>query len=286
VEEKTTVMDDDSGLSALFAKLREPAEPEPQPESQSEPLEEVEPETKALPDEVPSPPLRSVPDLEIGEGFERRDRMLLPIENTGLRGLKRHIVELQNRVLEELRTAPSDYRLSKSLVTSMLGDDLDEVLRDSYRAGHAAAAESIGVDEPMLTGGPNQGAPDELALDLHRDVQAVISRRGESGNRRLTSDVGRVFRSWRTDDAERHVRMAARRAFNDGLLAGYNRMGVPEVEYAAAGRPCGDCAAGTGVSWAPIDDTPPGVDIPPVSPSCEAMVVPKGSNGFDRRSGQ
>ncbi len=279
VEDKTTVMDEDTGLAALFAKLREPVKPEPRPEQ--EPSAAPEPVAEELPEELLSSSLHSVPDLEIGQGFERRDRMLLPIENTGLRGLKRHIVELQNRVLEELRTATSDYRLSKSLVVSMLGDDLDEVLRDSYRAGHAATAESMGVDEPLLTGGPSQGAPDELAIDLHRDVQAVISRRGESGNRRLSSDVSRVFRSWRTDDAERHVRMAARRAYNDGLLAGYSRIGVAAVEYVAPGRACGDCAADSGVSWTPVADTPPGVDVPPVSPRCAAMVVPKGSDGFD-----
>jgi hypothetical protein len=224
--------------------------------------------------------------LEIADGFERRDRMLLPIENRGLRGLKRRIVELQNRVLEELRTSSGEWRLGREFVIQMMGDELDGVLLDSFRAGHAAAAETIGKTEPQLTGGPEQGAAELFTADLHRDVQAVIGRGSAAGTRRLSSDVGRVFRSWRTDEAERHVRQAARRAFNDGLLAGYGRLGVAAVEIAAPGRPCGACAADSGISWAPAEAIPDGVAVPPVDSSCAAMVVPAEVGGFVSHFGQ
>ncbi len=269
-------MKEDPSISALFARLRAPLTVEA--EETGEPEPELPDETE--PDQAPRS-LYAVPDLGVGEGFERRDRMLLPIENTALRGLKRSIVELQNRVLEELRTSGGDYRLGREFVVQMMGDDVDVLLTESYRAGHLAAAESIGSEEPQLTGGPRRGAAEALASDLHEDVQAVLRGGDESGDRRLSSDVSRVFRSWRTDEAERSVRTAARRAFNDGLLAGYARLGVPEVELVAQGRPCGECAAGTQVSWAPTDDLPPGIEIPPVGPHCSAMVVPKGSDGFD-----
>jgi hypothetical protein len=212
--------------------------------------------------------------------------MLLPIENTGLRGLKRRIVELQNRVLEELRTSSGEYRLSQHLVTEMMGDDLDVVTRDSYRAGHGAAAESLDAEEPQLTGGPSQASAAEFAADLHRDVQRVLEKGSEGGSRRFSSDVGRVFRSWRTDDAERHVRLAARRAFNEGLLAGYHRLGIPAVELTAPGRPCGECAADTGVSWVPITEDPPGGIVPPVGPSCNALVTPLSEGGIEHPPGQ
>ena len=275
--DKVTVVDDDPGIAALFAKLREPAEPESEPRPQPQPEPEPEP---------PAPMLSVVPDLEWGEEFERRDRMLLPIENTGLRGLKRRIVELQNRVLEELRTSSGDYRLSQHYVAEMLGEDLDVVLRDSYRAGHVAAAESLDAEEPQLTGGPSQALAAGFAADLHRDVQHVLDRGSESGSRRLSSDVGRVFRSWRTDDAERHVRLAARRAFNEGLLAGYDRLGVPAVELIAQGRPCGECGAETGVSWVPVTEDPPGGVVPPLGPSCRALVAPLSAGGIEERPGQ
>lgn len=285
VEDKVTIVQDAPDIDALFAKLRQPVEPEPV--SVPEPVTEVESAAAAEPDreeegpqEPPPPVLQVVPPLEIADGFERRDRMLLPIENRGLRGLKRRIVELQNRVLEELRTSSGEWRLGRGFVIQMMGDELDGVLLDSYRAGHAAAAETIGKTEPQLTGGPEQGAAELFTADLHRDVQAVLGRGSAAGSRRLSSDVGRVFRSWRTDEAERHVRQAARRAFNDGLLAGYGRLGVPAVEIAAPGRPCGACAAESGISWAPAEEIPDGVAVPPVDSSCAAMVVPAEAGGL------
>jgi DivIVA domain-containing protein len=280
VEEKVTVMDGDPGIAALFARLRNPGDP-----AAAAQIEEPAPAESVPAEPEPVPALQVVPDLEVGEGFDRRDRLLLPIENTGLRGLKRRIVELQNRVLEELRTSGGEYRLGREFVVAMMGDELDEVLGDSYRVGHAAAAESLGVAEPQLTGGPNQGAAESFSVDLHSDVQEAIAR-SSAGTRKLSSDVSRVFRGWRTDEAERHVRTAARRAFNDGLLAGYKRLGLAEVELAAPGRCCGECAADNGESWAPVDEAPPGVDLPPLRASCSAMVVPKGSSGFDSRPEQ
>lgn len=267
VEDKVTVVQGDADIDALFAKLRQPAEPEP---------ESVIPEegpTSELEDEPHPPDLHVVPPLEVSDDFERRDRMLLPIENRGLRGLKRRIVELQNRVLEELRTSSGEFRLGREFVVKMMGDELDAVLLDSFQAGHAAAAEAVGEAEPQLTGGPQQGAAELFTADLHKDVHAVIERGSTGGSRRLSSDVGRVFRSWRTEEAERHVRQAARRAFNDGLLAGYARLGVSAVELAAPGRPCGACAADSGTSWAPADELPEGVRVPPVGSGCAAMVV-------------
>lgn len=278
-EDKVTVVSDAPGIEALFATLRQSPDEPAAPRAEPEPVGVAEPE--------PAPPvLEVVPPVVVAEGFDRRDRMLLPIENRGLRGLKRRIVELQNRVLEELRTSDGQWRLGRELVVQTMGDELDAVLRDSFLAGHAAAAESIGAKEPQATGGPQQGAAETFTVDLHRDVQSVIERGADGGSRRLSSDVGRVFRSWRTDDAERHVRLAARRALNDGLLAGYARLGVDSVEIAAPRRPCGECGADTGITWRPGDDLPEGVIIPPAGPSCEAMIVSAGSNGFDSRPRQ
>jgi DivIVA domain-containing protein len=280
VADKVTVVSSDPGIEALFAKLRRAPE-DAAPAAVAAPAEVV---AEPVPSQVPS--LEVVPPIAVGGGFDRRDRMLLPIENLGLRGLKRRIVELQNRVLEELRTSDGKWRLGRELVVQMMGDELDAVLRDSFQAGHAAAAESVGAAEPQVTGGPEQGAAETLIFDLHRDVQAVLDRDSAGGSRRLTSDVGRVFRGWRTDEAERHVRQAARRAFNDGLVAGYARLGVDEVEVSAPGRVCGECGADTGLTWKPGEGLPPGVVIPPAGPSCAAMIVPAGSNGFDSRPGQ
>ncbi len=272
IVDKVTVVSDDPGIDDLFARLRHSVEEPAEPETRPEPIPDPEPEP------TPPPVLHVVPDVEPSGDFERRDRMLLPIENRGLRGLKRRIVELQNRVLEELRKSPGEWRLGREHVSETMGEELDAVIADSYQAGHTAAAEVLGKAEPQLLGGPQQGAAETFTADLHRDVQSAIDR-GDPGSRRLTADVGRVFRNWRTDEAERHVREAARRAFNDGLLAGYKRLGVKKVEVAEPGRPCGQCSAGTGVAWDPGEAPPDGVAVPPADRKCAALIVPIATTG-------
>jgi DivIVA domain-containing protein len=278
--DKVTVVRDAPGIDALFAKLRQ------SPEAEAAPVEVAAVAEEVL-EELPQPPvLHIVPTVEAAGDFDRRDRMLLPIENRGLRGLKRRIVELQNRVLEELRTSSGEWRLGRELVIQTMGDELDAVLLDSFSAGHAAAAEAVGSTEPQMTGGPQQGAAEVFTADLHRDVSSAIERASDGGVRRLSAEVGRVFRSWRTDEAERHVRQAARRAFNDGLLAGYKRLGVEAVELAAPGRPCGECGAGTGITWAPGGELPKGVVVPPAGDACTAIVVPVEANDSATPVGQ
>ena len=294
IEDKVTVVENDPGIDDLFAKLRLSVEDSasfaPQSEASavagagdrsmaksiSDTAEEIE-----VPAQPAQPPvLHVVPDIEQTGEFDRRDRMLLPIENRGLRGLKRRIVELQNRVLEELRRAPGEWRLGREFVADVMGEELDAVLIDSFQAGHSMAAETMGKAEPQLIGGPRQGAAEMFTADLHRQVQSVIER-GDPGSRRIAADVSRVFRNWRTDEAERHVRAAARRAFNDGLLAGYKRLGAEAVEVAEPGRPCGECAAGTGVIWDPAEDPPSGVEVPPAGPRCAGLIVRIPANGSD-----
>ena len=281
-EDKVTFVQEDPAIDDLFAKLRhsvaEGAREEQETEWVGEPLRNEE--------EVPSPPaLTVVEPPPAGNAFEMRDRALLPIENQALRGLKRRIVELQNSVLEGLRRSQGEWRLGRAQVIATMGDELDAVLQDSFKAGYAAAAEIADEPEPQMTGGPQQGAAEIFIADLHANVQSVLER-GEAGSRRLSAEVGRVFRSWRTDEAERHVRRAARRAYNEGLLAGYRRLGIGAVEVVAPGRPCGRCGAGTGLSWDPEEAPPDGTQIPPAGPGCEALIVPFGNGGSDSGPGQ
>jgi DivIVA domain-containing protein len=263
-----------SDLDSLFARLRQaPVEPEPSPQP-------IPPEPTA--DTAPEPEPEPSPAAAGPNRFEQRDRLLLPIENRALRGLKRSIVELQNRVLDELRTSGNDWRLGRELVAETLGSELDAMIQEAFLAGHTAAAEELGHQASEVTGGPTQGASEAFTADLHRAVQEVLGRaRDDAGSRRLAADIGRVFRAWRTDDAERHVRLAARHAFHDGLLSAYHRFGVAEVALIAPGRPCGECGAGSDIRWDPGEVPPDGVVIPPAGRSCDAIVAPVLADGPD-----
>ena len=63
-------------------------------------------------------------------------------------------------------------------------------------------------------------------------------------------------------------------------------LGVEEVELAAPGRPCGECGAGTGITWAPGGEVPKGVVIPPAGAACAAIVVPVEANDSATPVGQ
>ena len=46
------------------------------------------------------------------------------------------------------------------------------------------------------------------------------------GNRERGASVGRVFRAWRTDEAERRVRGVAHSEYNAGVAAGLDALGI------------------------------------------------------------
>jgi hypothetical protein len=115
----------------------------------------------------------------------------------------------------------------------------------------------------------------EFAAALEQAVEAAFERAaGTDGPRKIGAAVSRVFRGWRTDEAERRVRFLAFKAYHDGVLAGLARIGVAAVTAVSPGRPCGACAAGSGAVWAPDDEPPDGMEVPPAGPGCDDTVVP------------
>jgi hypothetical protein len=100
------------------------------------------------------------------------------------------------------------------------------------------------------------------------------TRASGGGARERSSAVGRVFRAWRTDEAERRVRRVAAASYHRGLLGGLAALGVVEVAAVELGVPCGRCPAGRGATWAPGAALPAGTEIPPATSSCSATIVP------------
>lgn len=211
------------------------------------------------------------------EPFELRDRVLLPIENRTLRSVKRRIVDLQNRVLEELRLGDETWDPDRSMFVAALSDDIARMNQESFVAGYASAAELVGE---AATPPPDRAAAQVTSGDfvdsLIGGVTEALERARSSGggSRRISAAVGRVFRAWRTDEAERRLRHASYLAYNEGLAGAYPELGIVRVMAAAPGNPCGDCPAGTGSSWEPGGALPPGTAFPPAGPKCRATIVP------------
>ncbi len=206
--------------------------------------------------------------------FALRDRLLLPVQNRALRLLKRQLVSAQNRALEHLRLDEA-WTPDISLVDGEIGGVLVSVAEESMAAGFAAAAELLGrsdaprpeihVDDPTVEFTTVFVEAAALSLERSRSVGA--------GKRETASSLSRVFRAWRTDDAERRVRFLSRRAYQQGVLDGLQAMDCHQVSVIPFNRSCVDCGQGSG-PWPIADGPPPGTLIPPASLECSCTIVP------------
>jgi DivIVA domain-containing protein len=284
--------DRDRALDGLFARLRspEPVVSDAQPASDT---------IETAPD-VPSAVVAagqdgvtdvggsdsSEPSIETNEEaraattvdpFDLRDRMLLPIENRALRSVKRRIVDLQNRVLEELRVGGVEWVPDRALLAATVGDEVVTLVAESHVAGHTAAADLTGsASTPRPERGPISDDGRTFVDEMASAVSEALSRARAAGggSRQVSAAVSRVFRAWRTDEAERRLRWSARRAYHEGVIAGLESLGASRVMAVADGQPCGRCPAGTGVTWRPGHSLPAGALLPPATPGCTATVVP------------
>ncbi len=271
---------EDGDLDSLFATLREP-EPDTAPtELGPEVAEEAAVPPAAWIDSSPDPAAQPVLAVESGaviDPFDLKERMLLPIENRALRALKRRIVDLQNRVLEELRMGDEGWQPDRALFAASIGDEVAMLTQESYVAGYAAAAELLG--EPA-TPPPDHAADQESTAEfvdgaLGATSEALDRARATGGGaRQVSAAVSRVFRAWRTDEAERRLRRLGALAYHSGILDALSGLGVTEVAAIAEGTPCGACPAGTGLVWRPADELPAGTALPPAMAGCTATIVP------------
>ncbi len=261
-------------LDSLFATLRsEPSGPEPAaaPEYPPEPVRQETPVPEPMAEEVPG----SIPPLADGDPIADREQLLLPITNRVLRSVKRQLTEAQNLTLEDVRVKEAWDPEAVDLADRVRGD-LMILVQESYAAGQGAAGSILGAE----TGRPKPGKLD--IPDHSVDFSAALSQAldhvagsGEQGPRALSASLSRVYRAWRTDEAERRLREYAIRAFHRGLLAGSAGAGATKIRWVMSGRGCASCRAAGKAGTVAIDSDFPGVDgVPPVHPGCGCTIVP------------
>ena len=192
---KTNSKDD---VGALFASLRGNESTE-SVEKSSEPTRVEE---------------ASAPVLEGKDWIEERDARLLPITNRALRGTKKAISELQNIALDSLRTE-EDWHPDTAEFAEALQADLIAVWAESFACGHGVAEEMTGskLKRPPT---PQSDAIDEFASSLGTALTAALDEVGE-GQRERQSAASRMFRVWRTDEAERRIRELAIHGYEQGI---------------------------------------------------------------------
>lgn len=150
-----------------------------------------------------------------GSGWEDdRHTRLLPITNRALRGVKKAMTDLQNLALDGLRT-DVQWRPDPVEIADALRAELITVWSESFAAGHAAAEERFDtkLKRPPT---PHPEVAEDLADALAHAVSGALDQAGEEPRERQSA-VSRVYRVWRTDEAERRVRDLATEAFRLGM---------------------------------------------------------------------
>ncbi|HKZ20506.1 MAG TPA: DivIVA domain-containing protein [Acidimicrobiia bacterium] len=245
VTAESTTVDE---LGAIFSRLRgEPPTGQPAT-ADSEKVEEAPPARKRAQSEA--------------DPFELQRRLVLPVSNRALRNLKRQLTEMQNQALEGIRVSEGAWRPTVDDASQFLRPELVVLLAESFSMGHSAAEELAGRTFPR----PHTPARDEasgMAGDLVDQITAVLGSE-EDGGRERSSALSRVFRAWRTDEAERRVNDLASSAYHAGLVSSLASAGM-EAMMMVGGRGCLRCreAAEEGT-----------VHLPPLHPGCTCTLVP------------
>lgn len=208
-------------------------EPVPEPGQEEETGDDVEALFAALrggADTAPDIglPEEAVPEAAVGEEPEVdessdeggtdwiavRDSKLLPITNRALRGVKKAMTEVQNVALDNLRT-DGDWEPDPGAIAESVHAELVGVWTESFAAGHAVAEEMAGskLKRPAT---PVSKAETEFATDLATAVTSALESAGD-GPRERQSAASRVFRVWRSDEAERRIRDIAILGYETGI---------------------------------------------------------------------
>jgi DivIVA domain-containing protein len=217
------------------------AEPEPTPEEpggEEAPPGAEDPELEAAPDDVESlfASLRSSgSDVAVSHGevaeeedevyeegdgdaghdwIAERDSRLIPITSRALRGVKKAMTEMQNIALDGLRT-DDDWLPSEEPIADAVRADLIALWTESYAAGHTVAELMTGskLTRPPT---PHADTPSDFAVAVGDAIRDAIHHAGQ-GQRERQAAASRVFRLWRSDEAERWMRETARLAYESGI---------------------------------------------------------------------
>lgn len=180
-------------IGSLFAKLRDegttasaPAEPEPEPEAGDEPDPVAEASHKAT--VTPMAAVDTQPEDRPEPKPEPEPEPAPPVtdHNSALRTIKRSLVELQNETLEHLRT------------------DKKWVPPTGYTERFGAAFDGLAKSAGARSA---KGAAKAFSADLFTEVSEAIERARShgAGDREVAAAASKVFRLWRSDEAERRT---------------------------------------------------------------------------------
>jgi len=171
----------EDSIGSLFAQLREGATPEKPVEAT--PVSDTESGQRR----ADSTSVAENGERETGNAPDTDNASLIPVQNAALRSIKRQLVDLQNDALEHLRVD-----------TAWVPE---EAFTDCFSETFGELASSIADSDD------DGGAAEVFATDLYDAVSnaVVTTREAGSGDRAIAAATSKVFRTWRSDEAERRV---------------------------------------------------------------------------------
>ncbi len=269
---ETEVVGDDAeaageapSVDELFARIRAGSEgDEPPGETATAPTEAV-PVTEREAPEVPS--AEAGPD---GELIARRDELLGPVEAKLSRAVKRALGDDQNRLLDQLRSAPSssgeELLGPEDAHVAVYADAARGVLGEAYAAGAMFAGTGAAT--------PPAATIEQTATGLARGVVIMLRRRITEGSEEAGDTIGAAFREWRGERVERLAGDHATQAFSAGAAAAVGADHKVRWVVTSVGG-CSDCednALAGAVSA--TEAFPTGHDYPPAHAGCRCLVAP------------
>jgi DivIVA domain-containing protein len=269
---ETEVVGDDAeaageapSVDELFARIRAGSEgDEPPRETATAPTEAV-PVTEREAPEVPS--AEAGPD---GELIARRDELLGPVEAKLSRAVKRALGDDQNRLLDQLRSAPSssgeELLGPEDAHVAVYADAARGVLGEAYAAGAMFAGTGAAT--------PPAATIEQTATGLARGVVIMLRRRITEGTEEAGDTIGAAFREWRGERVERLAGDHATQAFSAGAAAAVGADHKVRWVVTSVGG-CSDCednALAGAVSA--TEAFPTGHDYPPAHAGCRCLVAP------------
>jgi len=228
-DERSRSQDPLGGFEDLFASLRQET-PAVSRSSSRQPVGRNGSPDTAQPS---TEPRQESPGVGAAEAETLREEMLLPVVSQFLRQFKRLLAEEQNRVLEGIRVG--DLVWNAEEVDNRLRSHLEMLIEQSWQAGHSAAERIADRDisKPGYEAAPERGFAHLLVADVTEAIDMAGSVENISQRSRVTS---RVFRIWRSDTLESHLRDLGSKYYQQGLAQSLREAGISEASMVSAGE--------------------------------------------------
>jgi len=268
-------------------------------DSADEPPAESAPAATSLdvPVETADAPATTAEDLLVTEAVDtvpaRRDASLDALRDDMARKLRRGLQDLQNTVLEGIRTGGSSSSLDDLLPREPVLDDLgiqgQAFLTQGYEAGLIDAAAEVDGDAPkqLVDGARLPAASATLRAVLAHEVVSALRATLRAGleagepETSLSERVGEVFRDLKGPVLDGLVGTHIDRIYAHGLLDGWQELGVKHIRWQVGDElRCPEQRCRSNAEEGPVElgiDFPSGDRVPPAHQGCTCVIVPETS---------